>query len=191
MFKSFMFRSNIPLRIWGIFAGVLILTAFLCTIISYIVGLNSAAITVGSDNYSPREVKKLIEEYIDNNENLETELTELKDTYQRINDNYSALLQDFDRLNADYAATVNEHKTQAGELDRLTIENADLNYINENLRMLNLDLEAQIEEQNNAINSLNAQLVSQKNDNEQKNSEISLLQQRLDRIRDLFNNFVG
>ena len=184
-----MFGSNIPIRIWGIFSGVLFVTAFLCIIISYIIGLNSAAVTVGKENYRLPEAEKLIEEYIDNSVKLESELTEIKDTYERINKNYSALMSDFDKLNADYAKTVNENETAALELSRLNSENAELNYINENLRMRNLELETQVEKQNLEINSLHNQLDAQKNDNEQKSSEISELQKKLERIGNMIRTF--
>jgi len=151
--------------------------------------LNSAAVTVGKENYRLPEAEKLIEEYIDNSVKLESELTEIKDTYERINKNYSALMSDFDKLNADYAKTVNENETAALELSRLNSENAELNYINENLRMRNLELETQVEKQNLEINSLHTQLDAQKNDNEQKSSEISELQKKLERIGNMIRTF--
>ena len=85
------FLSNIPIRIWAIFTGLLLFTAVLCIIVSYNIGLSNAVVTVSGDNYKPREAETLITDNMSMTEKLQKDLYDLLAKYQGLDANYSAL----------------------------------------------------------------------------------------------------
>ncbi|MDR1560506.1 MAG: hypothetical protein LBS84_12610 [Clostridiales bacterium] len=175
-----MFRSNIPIKIWGIFVGVVLFTVLLCIIIAYRIGLSNAVVTVGGNNYKPSEAVELIIEYAGNSERLEADLESLQTKFDSLDSNYTSLVEDFDRLNADYEIASEENLALKAELNNLRGENTELDTVSNNLRMQNLDLSKQLEE-------LSGELEKLRNDNSKSSALVDDLRRRLENmLRNMF-----
>jgi len=188
-----MFRINLPIRIMGIFAGILAVTAFLCIIVSYNTGLANAVVSIGQYEYKPSDAEKLIKDNIDESIKLKAALDDLQNRFQGLDINYTTLIKDFDKLNNDY-------KTSLEELNKQKEENAELNTINENMNIRDFELsnrldalEKQKDELNDQIDdlklqieSLNTQLSNLKKTNNQLNVIIESLKKRLNALNSIF-----
>ena len=189
-----MFRSNIPLRIWGTFAGILFITSFLCISISYNFGVSNAVITVGSDNYRASDAEKIIEDSLNLSNKLKADLYDLQIKYQDLDANYSALINDFDELYINYEMSEKKIKSITAELnvqkaksESLSMQNFDLSkqledsvVNNEELGSQIKSLKTQLEDQNRYIESLSNQLSNLQNDNNSLNSLVNNFRKRLE-----------
>ena len=185
------FRSNIPVRIWGLFAGILLGAVVLCFIISFYTGLHSAVITVNKDIYNPTEAEILINEYLDKITALETDISALQTDIQSINANYNTLLQDFDQLELDYETSIQENAKLTSELKKQTGQNVNLNAVNENLQLRNIELEEQLNDMSTKIEDLNAQVESLNTRLSGSQKDNSTLKRRLKEIQNLLGQLVG
>jgi len=181
--------SNIPIKTRRLYIGISIVTALLCILASYNIGLLRAAVHVNEERLRTSEAEVLIHE-------LKMHRYALEHRYQGVNTNYNALINDFDNLNFSHVTYVEENEYLRDELDEQSRRVAELRAVENNLVLQNLDLNNQIEmlrlqaqEQEALINSLNsqisalhAQINELEEENESQASEINDLRRRL-RIR--------
>ena len=182
-----MLIPNIPTKVKRFYIGISVVTALLCIIVSYNIGLLGAVVRVSGDRLRASEAEVLIHE-------LKLHRYALENRYQGVNTNYSALIRDFDNLNFNHVAYVEENEYLRDELDEQSRRVAELRAVENNLILQNLELDNQIEalrlqvqEHEALVNSLNAHINSLRiqineleEENESKTDEINDLRRRLD-----------